>query len=506
MMGGGTTLHEAIRLGANVIGYDLDPIPVLQARASLQSIPLEEKQQVFDVFVRALESRLRPYFQTNCPTCGERSEVQFVLYGARRSCSCGEALVIDSFMLREEPSGEHVFIQDFYPNFKVKRERKCWRLFEKAKAECGKCGKPLANCMDIAFGQRYVPLITVGCCAKHGQFFKAVGQEDLRAIKKARAVAARVTLPEENTLEVVPGPKSGDLLSKNITNYAELFTPRQILYLTSAKELLDQIATQHRVWLALLVSTSLEFNSILTGYKGSDKRRAGAIRHVFSHHAYSFPYTSLESNPVFSQKTSGTLRRLFEDRVEDAGEWAAAPIERQPTGVGWRKVTVLGETDSGLQSRNVSEFAGKTRRFIVEQRDSSKMPLPDRSVDFVVTDPPYFDSVQYSDLSHFPCLAAMVLTGRGGLAVCARFVCSGRNRKRSGKIPESLGCDFQRGQPRSQTTPRASYFHLPPLAGRCVDSTHIGFEIGTVQVGEHPYSAFRKSDLCPYSSVECFAT
>lgn len=30
MMGGGTILHEAIRLGANVIGYDIDPIPVLQ--------------------------------------------------------------------------------------------------------------------------------------------------------------------------------------------------------------------------------------------------------------------------------------------------------------------------------------------------------------------------------------------------------------------------------------------------------------------------------------------
>ncbi|MCA9961634.1 MAG: hypothetical protein KC443_21495, partial [Anaerolineales bacterium] len=35
MMGGGTTLHEAIRLGANVIGADLDPIPMLQVRASL---------------------------------------------------------------------------------------------------------------------------------------------------------------------------------------------------------------------------------------------------------------------------------------------------------------------------------------------------------------------------------------------------------------------------------------------------------------------------------------
>ena len=85
MMGGGTTLHEAIRLGANVIGYDLDPIPVLQARASLQSIPAEEKQQVFEEFVGALERRLRPYFKTKCPTCEESGEVQFVLHGVRRA-------------------------------------------------------------------------------------------------------------------------------------------------------------------------------------------------------------------------------------------------------------------------------------------------------------------------------------------------------------------------------------------------------------------------------------
>jgi adenine-specific DNA methylase len=30
MMGGGTILHEAIRMGASVIGIDIDPIPVLQ--------------------------------------------------------------------------------------------------------------------------------------------------------------------------------------------------------------------------------------------------------------------------------------------------------------------------------------------------------------------------------------------------------------------------------------------------------------------------------------------
>jgi putative DNA methylase len=403
MMGGGTTLHEAIRLGANVIGYDLDPIPVLQAKASLQNIPLEEKQQVFEEFVRALEKRLRPYFKTKCPTCGELCEVQFILHAVRRSCDCGEALVVDSFLLREEPNEKykHTLVQDFYPDLKVKRGRKCWRLFEKAKAGCDVCKKPLANCTDIAFTQRYVPLITVGLCSSHGQFFKAAGKEELNAIEKSRRSASRAILPQEDSLRIVRGPKSGDLLSKNIASYAELFTPRQILYITTAKKLLDDTDPRHRIWLALLVSTSLEFNSILTGYKGSDKRRAGAIRHVFSHHAYSFPYTFLESNPVFSQKTSGTLRRLFDDRVKDAGEWAVAPIERQPAADGWRKIAIFGETDSGLHAQSISEFKGKTHRFIAEQRDSSRMPLPDSSVDFVITDPPYFDSVQYSDLSHF---------------------------------------------------------------------------------------------------------
>ena len=35
------------------------------------------------------------------------------------------------------------------------------------------------------------------------------------------------------------------------------------------------------------------------------------------------------------------------------------------------------------------------------QGDSAKIIIPDHFVDFVVTDPPYYDSVQYSDLSNF---------------------------------------------------------------------------------------------------------
>jgi hypothetical protein len=87
----------------------------------------------------------------------------------------------------------------------------------------------------------------------------------------------------------------------------------------------------------MLVSTSLEFNSLLCGYKGGDKRRPGAIRHVFSHHAYSFPYTALENNPAFSGNTSGTIGLLFRDRIEVGAEWAEMPVERKPTSKGGQR-------------------------------------------------------------------------------------------------------------------------------------------------------------------------
>jgi DNA modification methylase len=401
MMGGGTTLHEAIRLGANVIGYDLDPIPVLQARASMAQVPLEKKEQVFRDFLGALEKKLGPYFQTRCPTCAGHRELQFMLYGARKACDCREALVVDSFLLREEPDGHHKRLEDYYPELVLSQGRHRWQFSEKGNARCASCNKSFGNYTQVAFAKRYAPILTVGFCQTHGQFFRAVEKPDLDAMAKANRTAAQVDLPEKASLRVLGGPKSSDLLSRKIEYYSDLFTPRQLLYISTAKKLIDAAEPEHRLWLALLVSTSLEFNSALCGYKGSEQRRPGAIRHVFSHHAYSFPHTSLENNPIFSQRTSGTLRRLFDDRIKDAAAWASAPIERKPKSNGWRKIALLGEVDGGVECSSPEQFVHQKRRFVFKQCDSSHMPLPDQSVDFVVTDPPYFDSVQYSDLSHY---------------------------------------------------------------------------------------------------------
>ena len=401
MMGGATTLHEAIRLGANVIGYDVDPIPVLQARASLTEINLQEKQAAFDLFLEKLEQKLSPYFETLCPDCSEKSDMQFLLYGLRRQTNKDEAIFLDSFTLRAETNGDRKTILDFYPSLNVTRENRTWPLMDKDEVKNRGITVKNLELLDVPFADRYVPLVMVGKCKHHGQFFKAPDVRDLQNIAAAASQASRLTFPGNNGFKVPQGPKSSDLIARGVTNFFELFSHRQLLYLSEAKRSIDEAAPEHRLWLALLVSTSLQFNSMLCGYKGGDQRRPGAIRHVFSHHAYSFPCTALENNPVFKAKTSGTLCNLFEKRILKAGIWAQAPVERRWSGGRWDKVVIDGELDVGQECGTLNEFTGKTRSFMARQNDSSVLPLPDQAIDYVVTDPPYFDNVQYSDLSHF---------------------------------------------------------------------------------------------------------
>jgi hypothetical protein len=122
---------------------------------------------------------------------------------------------------------------------------------------------------------------------------------------------------------------------------------------------------------------------------------------VFSHHAYSFPYTALENNPVFLDKASGTLKRLFHDRILRAGQWAIKPMERLVQDNRRTKVPIRGEIDGGQPVTEWAALNEGQRQFLLLQADSATLDIPPQSVDFVVTDPPYYDSVQYSDLSNF---------------------------------------------------------------------------------------------------------
>ena len=406
MMGGGTTLHEAIRLGANVIGADIDPIPIIQARASLSQAELADLRAAFNHFFADLRGRLGHYFETECPTCAGTTNIQYSLYGMRKKCACRDVVQIDQYILRQDGDRQISINPDSgqisdRPDSSIPAGEMP-SVVTKADKQCPACGRKYDELLDVPFYARYAPIAIVAVCEKHGIFYRPPGERDLARIKQADAQRCRLDFGRPEDFAVSEGPKSGDLLRHNINSYLDVFSSRQLLYLHNAMQRLHDYVGINKLNLGMLVSTSLEFNSMLCGYKGWYKRRPGAIRHTFALHAYSFQYTALENNPVNLRKSSGNLQLLFHDRIERGRKWAALPVERRIDETGKRElVKIPGESDDGVEVFSQAELAGGPHRFWLIQGDSQQLPVASQSIDMIVTDPPYYDSVQYGNLAAF---------------------------------------------------------------------------------------------------------
>lgn len=401
MLGGGTTLHEAIRLGACVVGADIDPIPILQARATLTDLSLEEElEPAFDHFYTALKQTLAPLFRTTCPTCGEVADLRFVLHGVRRCGPTGPVLCLDSLILRSTPDGSvlslcpdtQALLQDGAPLAQP-------TLPTLPLATGVRRATRLRDDLERPYYDRMTPVAVAGQCAQHGAFFKLPDAGDMSLLKMADG--QRPVWGDSAEFRIQPGPKSGQLARLGVLRYDELFSSRQLLFLEAVGRQLALFPTPIRLNLALLASTALEFNSLLCGYKGANRRRPGAIRHTFAYHAYTFPNTVVENNPLFpGHKSSGTLTNLFHRRIRRARRWAALPQERDALRRRWRPIQ--GEVDLGTELDSPADLgAAPARSFLLQHRSAVHLDLPDASVDHIVTDPPYYDSVQYGDLAAF---------------------------------------------------------------------------------------------------------
>ena len=79
-MGGGTTIVEALRLGCNVIGIDLNPVAWFIVKTEVEPVDLDELQSAFerlsnrtvDWSGKPLKETLLDLYKTECPACGNK--------------------------------------------------------------------------------------------------------------------------------------------------------------------------------------------------------------------------------------------------------------------------------------------------------------------------------------------------------------------------------------------------------------------------------------------------
>jgi adenine-specific DNA methylase len=247
------------------------------------------------------------------------------------------------------------------------------------------------------FAVRYV-------CPTHGEGFKKADDADLRAYQAARNRLREVegTLPIPD--QAIPaGWKTGDLLAHEYGKWRDLFNARQLLSAgTLLQAILELPDRRVREAFVTLLSACLEFNNRLCTYKGGNARRPGAVRHIFSHHAFVFPYEMLENNFWGVGAQSGTFTHLYASRMRRAKEYCVTPQERVvEAGRTVRTVSLPGERVEGELAEDFTQVANGSKNAWLLCASSERLPIPDKSVDAVITDPPYSDNVQYAELSDF---------------------------------------------------------------------------------------------------------
>lgn len=120
---------------------------------------------------------------------------------------------------------------------------------------------------------------------------------------------------------------------------------------------------------------------------------------MFSHHILKPERTPIEANVWGTPKSSGSFSNLFPARLLRALDYREAPTEvngrtGQPRACSpafTGRLEPTWRTDGPLVPRGIYLSCG----------DSADTGLPPQSVDLVVTDPPFFDNVHYSELADF---------------------------------------------------------------------------------------------------------
>jgi adenine-specific DNA methylase len=215
-----------------------------------------------------------------------------------------------------------------------------------------------------------------------GRFYRLPSLQDLEATEKAV-----LALKEFTSLDLIPneptpmggGSGAGRAFSQRnygMDNFADLFTPRQLLALVTLTRLVKKLSSNEiqelgsdkelanaiQTCLSLAVDRQADYLTSLVIWANSGE----FIAHTFGRQALPIVWEFPECN-------------LFAD---GSGNWIGA--------LDWIKLTIKANSAEYLTNAQIEQTSATNLYY-----------LPDDAVQFFCTDPPYYDAVPYADLSDF---------------------------------------------------------------------------------------------------------
>jgi putative DNA methylase len=417
-MGSGTTVGEAHKLGFTAFGRDINPVAVNAVRVALGPMDRTKLKNALSDLSLTVGERIRALYRSYDST-GRECQVLYYFWVMRAPCSECERTV-DLF-------SSYVIASNAYPNRKPQVQifcPSCGHVFP------GMHGDRLVSCtscrhrFDPRAGSAKGTKATCSC----GHTFTIL--DAIKRIRPEFRLYAKLVLTEENRKEYLPvtemdhaaytacsrqvekelrdgtlslpmltledGYNTRQAMSYGFLSWRDFFNDRQLLalgYLRNAICGIEDVPTREA--LLTLFSGLLEFNNMFTSYKGEG---TGAVRHMFAHHILKPERVPIEANVWGTPKSSGSFSGLFRSRLIRAFEYRYAPKEvngKSANGI------VCAPPFTGEVVRWPTTGMPLSRVISLSCGDSANSGLPDKSIDLVVTDPPFFDNVHYSELADF---------------------------------------------------------------------------------------------------------
>lgn len=224
---------------------------------------------------------------------------------------------------------------------------------------------------------------------KRGGFdFRPPTDEDLQAIARAESELKRKR-PEWIAKDFIPneaiptGNKTSEPLRYGMTTWDEIFSSRQLLamgtFIETLHELRDEMdsvmpserAQATYLYLAIAFEKSADYNCKLATWEVSRQ----IVKHLFQRHDFAMKWSYGEFD------AAGNLLPWVIDQVDDAYKGLAG---------------LTSSAQTSFIEGNLSLAPN-----ITQGSAASLSHLPDASIDNITVDPPYYDNVQYAELSDF---------------------------------------------------------------------------------------------------------
>ena len=418
-MGSGTTIGEAHKLGFRALGRDINPVAVNAVRVAMGPLDRRRIRQAFEELSEGIGETIRALYRSRDSRDRECDVLYYfwVMQAACPHCGRNDDLFSSYIIARNARPDKNANVQILCPS--------CGHILPGSLGQdtvaCGVCGHAFHPEQGNVKGR------TAACRACGGDFAiaHAIGGKRPSYRLYGKLVLRKdgekeYLVPSVNDIEAYAdcsrrlqaGVESGDITIPNLVlhdghntsqamrygflAWRDFFNDRQLLAISLLRSAIVDVAADVSTRNALLTLFSgvLEFNNVFASYKGEG---TGAVRHMFSHHILKPERTHIEANVWGTPKSSGSFSNLFRSRVLRAIDYREAPTEVNGTGSAIGRVCSLpfaGELHSWGEPM-------PPRAIAISCGDSSSTGLADNSIDLVVTDPPFFDNVHYSELADF---------------------------------------------------------------------------------------------------------